>query len=323
MSRVRDWLSFRNTCRNAIHLCAPKVVIGYDISALSHIPSRRSQFRTILHFHELFEKEKGMGIGTRLALSLAAMRSRRADLVVVADELRASEFQSSARLRIKPQVVMNCPRRLASVPSSVSDVAPSFGDTAICYLGSVGTNQGLIEAAASMRYWPQDSVFVLIGASSKAMQAKILAAADKLHTRIMFLGHRPHSQALALTAQSCLGLSLIQPNSKNLLYSAGAINKRFEYMALGLPQVTNNGPGVAKIVERNGCGICVDPDNSAEIGRTIAELLARPEKRREMGDAGRRMHLTDYNYEVQFKPIAEWIEAVCNRKDVLTERKTE
>ncbi len=164
-----------------------------------------------------------------------------------------------------------------------------------------------------MRYWPTNSIFVLIGPYSEQMRAQIVQAAtdNNAADRIVFLGPKPHDEALALAAGGDLGVSLIQPNTRNWLYSAGAINKRFEYMALGLAQVTNDGPGVSEMIERNECGLCVESRSSEAIGKTVQKLLAENDLRTAFAKNARASHLRLYNYENQFAKIADWIESAC------------
>jgi glycosyltransferase involved in cell wall biosynthesis len=58
-----------------------------------------------------------------------------------------------------------------------------------------------------------------------------------------------------------------------------------------------------ELIEANGVGLCVDPENPEEIGRQVAYLLGNETLRRKMGEQGRRLHLEEYNYEVQFEKV--------------------
>jgi hypothetical protein len=188
----------------------------------------------------------------------------------------------------------------------------------VCYVGSIGKNQGLPETAASMQHWPGDAVFVLIGPASEEVKRGIFsaAAAAGAANRVLLLGAKPHSEALALTAGATLGVSLIQPNSLNLIYSAGAVNKRFEYMAMGVPQVTNTGPGVPELIEHNHCGVCADPHSPEAIGAVVNRLLSNQALLREMGERGRKLHLECYNYQMQFQSILERIVGWCGDRSI-------
>jgi glycosyltransferase involved in cell wall biosynthesis len=310
--RWAHWLRFRHACRQVIAGGRPSVVIAYDTLGSLFVPPAPARHRTVYHFHELSGPEDGEGFGPRRARERASQSSRNADLVVFSDAHRARIFQKRAGLRETPRVVMNCPRRMTRPPASPlrKKLAQSghAGGPLVCYMGSIGDDQGLPEAARSMRYWPPDSKFVLIGAASESAQKAILAAASAgAADRVLFLGLHSHPEALALAAGADAGLALIQPNNESWLYSAGAINKRFEYMALGLPQVTNTGPGVAEIVEANQCGLCVDSKDPEAIGAAVGRLLQSAELRDRMGRSARDRHLSVYNYEMQFAGVADWI----------------
>jgi glycosyltransferase involved in cell wall biosynthesis len=312
IQRLRNGIKFRHCCQEVIRSTRPKVVIGYDTTGCVHLRPGTKTYRTIFHFHELSEKEKGMGLGSALALKLSFKASRKADLVVFPDAHRAKEFQQMAGLSVSPKVVMNCPVRQATVPASpLSNYLSLAAGPVVCYLGSVGINQGLMEAARSMRHWQANARFVLIGDHSESVRSQIMAAAESAGCgkRVLFLGQKAHQEALALVAGANLGLSLIQPRSRNYFYSAGAVNKRFEYMALGLPQITNDGPGVAEIVEATGCGVCVDPGSAKAIGRAVRELLENPARLAQFRENARACHLARFNYETQFAEVANWITA--------------
>jgi glycosyltransferase involved in cell wall biosynthesis len=309
-NRVR----FRRACRDVIARQRPRVVMAYDILAAVFAKPEADRHRTVYHFHELPEPESGEGWGARIGRHRAARFSREADVVVFSDAYRARIYKEEAGLKEAPKVVMNCPVRTETVPVSplgklLEDHGKS-GMKTVCYLGSIGKDQGIVEAAASMQLWPSDTMLVLIGPYSDKMKTRILAAAGAA-SRVIFLGAKPHHEALALAAGGDIGISLVQPNTRNWLYSAGAINKRFEYMALGLPQVTNNGPGVAEITEVTQCGLCVDSRDPAAIGASVSQLLSSPELRRRMSQNARARHLESFNYETQFAEVAGWIQSQC------------
>jgi glycosyltransferase involved in cell wall biosynthesis len=316
--RWTNWVRFFRSCHSIIRKSRPRVVIAYDTLGSIFVKPDSRRFRTIYHFHELTGPEPQESFGPRRARLNAAERSRRADLVVFSDAHRARIFQERAGLSALPKVVMNCPRRLEKVPSSPLRqhlaLNPQPSTRLVCYLGSVGADQGLVQAAASMKHWPTDALLVLIGPGSDTMKGSILAAAAATPgaaERVIFLGAFPHQEALALAAGADLGISLIQPNNESWLYSAGAINKRFEYMALGLSQVANSGQGVAEIIERNQCGLCADPNSPQEIGAAVSRLLCDQTLLRRMGENGRSLHLERYSYEVQFRPVLEQVARWC------------
>jgi len=316
------WLRFFQTCRSVMRSAQPRVVIAYDTLGIAFVPPVPGRHRTVYHFHELPEPDPREGPGPTRARAKTARFARRSDLIVFSDATRARMYQESIGLKERPLTVMNCPRRLQQVPNSRlrqrlathSQLSTLNSQPLVCYLGSIGADHGLVEAAASMKHWRAGAILVLIGPASDAMKNGIrqaAAATPGAAERVAFLGAFPHSEALALAAGADLGISLIQPNTQNWLYSAGAINKRFEYMALGLPQVSNEGPGVADILERSGCGVCVDPNQPQAIGQAVGQLLEDLPRRRAFSTNARACHLQTFNYEFQFAEVAAWIRAQC------------
>jgi glycosyltransferase involved in cell wall biosynthesis len=75
------------------------------------------------------------------------------------------------------------------------------------------------------------------------------------------------------------------------------ITKLFEYMAAGLPIVCSSFPVWRELVEGNGCGICVDPEDPEAAARAVRWLHAHPEEASRMGEAGRRAVAERYNWD--------------------------
>ena len=96
--------------------------------------------------------------------------------------------------------------------------------------------------------------------------------------------------------KSRVGLCVLRktPNHVNAL----AI-KLFEYMAAGIPIVCSNFPLWVEIVEKNGCGLCVEPNNTSEIRDAMIYLLKHPEKAKVMGDNGKRIVRDKYNWDIE------------------------
>ena len=77
--------------------------------------------------------------------------------------------------------------------------------------------------------------------------------------------------------------------------------KIFEYMAAGLPIICSNFPIWKNIVERNNCGICVDPLNSKEILDAINYISKNPDRAAIMGCNGREAVREIYNWAIEEK----------------------
>ena len=79
-------------------------------------------------------------------------------------------------------------------------------------------------------------------------------------------------------------------------------------MAAGLPVIASNFPLWKEIVEKNSCGICVNPLNSKEIADAINWVLKNPLQAAEMGRNGRKIVLEKYNWEAESKKLIKFYE---------------
>jgi phosphatidylinositol alpha-1,6-mannosyltransferase len=82
-----------------------------------------------------------------------------------------------------------------------------------------------------------------------------------------------------------------------------------EAMAHGKPVV---GPGVGaptEFIHDGEHGLLVDPVNPAELARALAELLAHPERARQMGEAGREWVQRQYSYEMFRERLSRILQA--------------
>ena len=73
--------------------------------------------------------------------------------------------------------------------------------------------------------------------------------------------------------------------------------KLFEIMHAGLPVIATDFDLWKEIVERNHCGICVNPYDTDEIREAILYLMNHPLERRQMGINARKAIETTYNWE--------------------------
>jgi glycosyltransferase involved in cell wall biosynthesis len=190
------------------------------------------------------------------------------------------------------------------------------GRPAVYFQGWVGPSRCLEATIQSMRWWPKTAVFVIVGPVAESYQGALMALGDEAGAadRVVFLGSVPYVEALQLAAGATVGCSLVaDQNDPNWTYSAGAINKRFEYMAVGLPQITNVGHGMEQIFGQHNCALLVDPSSPREIASAVATLLSNDTLRARLGENARRAHLAGFNYEGQFAPVlnkvVSWIKA--------------
>ena len=129
------------------------------------------------------------------------------------------------------------------------------------------------------------------------------AAADPRLRVTLAKGWVPRDTIAATYAQpwTC-GLALF-PDTPH--YREKELTKFFEYMAAGLPIVCSDFPVWRELVEGNGVGYCVDPEDPAAAAAAIRRLRDDPAGARAMGERGRELVATRYNWDSQARKLVD------------------
>jgi len=224
----------------------------------------------------------------RLMAAIERMAVRWVDGVVAATPLIATRFPPD-----KTAVVQNFPR--------VEEIAFGTGvpfdqrEDRIVYVGAVTEIRGAREMVRAMAKLPSDSAARLQIAGvchpvSLESELRGLQGGERLD----LLGWLPRSGVVELLGSARIGLVLLHPVPN---YLESYPTKMFEYMSAGLPVVASDFPVWREIVESAGCGLLVDPFDTAAIAGAIEWLLAHPAEAETMGRRGEQAARDRYNWE--------------------------
>jgi glycosyltransferase involved in cell wall biosynthesis len=264
----------------------------------------------VVHLHEELDLTSYAGSRTTLrAIDKMLANIDRADLVITADAHRSNRLRETIRGSAQVLTVMNCPRLLAEIPKS--KLLPLLNERGkrdcqvVHYQGAVGPDHGLEVVIKSISAWPPEAVLAIVGHGSDSYIAglKQLAADCNVADRIVFVGKVPYRDVMAYAAGSTVGVTLLDTRHDNWRYAAGASNKRFEYAALGIPQVTNEGPGVDELFVATGIAMTADYASPEEVGARVSFYLNDRAARSEASSKARALHLSRYNYEHEYAPV--------------------
>ena len=89
--------------------------------------------------------------------------------------------------------------------------------------------------------------------------------------------------------------------------------KLFEFMGSGLPVVLSDLPPSRQFIEGQDCAIAVEPDNIDEYVDAIEFLLKNPDRAMEMGENGKRLVFTKYNWSFEEKKLFDLIDELENK----------
>lgn len=192
------------------------------------------------------------------------------------------------------------PKRLFPV-----DPDPSIRDGrrfVVSYLGTMGPQDGVdlfVEAARTVSAaMPGQVRFVAMGGGNQLEALRALARERGLAEELEFTGRIPDEQVRRTLASTDVAVS---PDPANDFNEYCTMNKTLEYMAMGVPvaafdlEETRFSAGEAAVYAR--------PNDPAELGRVVIDLLGDEPKRAEMGRIGRERISGPLSWEVSARAL--------------------
>jgi colanic acid biosynthesis glycosyl transferase WcaI len=158
-------------------------------------------------------------------------------------------------------------------------------ETVVMYAGNVGLSQSLdlLVTAAEKLAHRDDVVFVVNGGGSGRPALERRAAGL---TNVRFVDYQPEERLPEVLAAGDIH---IVPLKRGLARSS-VPSKTYSILAAGRPLVVSVDAGteVARVVQRAGAGLAVEPDDPAAFVHALTTLIDAPGERAAMGAAGRR-----------------------------------
>jgi len=167
----------------------------------------------------------------------------------------------------------------------------------VAYVGTMGRQEGmhyLLEAARQIRdrHGRSDVLFRLAGDGPEVPHLKQLARQMGLEEDVLFEGRVSDERLTAILATASL---CVNPDEANELNDKSTMNKIMEYMAAGCPIVQFD--LTEGRVSAEAASDYARPNDAADIADKIVALLDDPDRRRRMGEFGRRRVLEQLSWE--------------------------
>ncbi len=178
----------------------------------------------------------------------------------------------------------------------------------VLYQGGFSPGRGIEQLVSAIRDVP-GAVLVLLGYGAMLDAIERVAAdpslADPvLGRRVRIMPAVPPDALLGWVAAADVVAMPIQPTTLN--HRLTTPNKLFEAMAVGVPVVASDLPGMAPIVRETGCGIVCDPTDPAAIAAAIRSVLDAPaEERRAYRERALAAAHATYCWERQAEVLLE------------------
>ena len=165
-------------------------------------------------------------------------------------------------------------------------VEHGLGDrTVVMYAGNLGHSQSLdlVVAAADRHRDRHDLVYVVNGGGVRAGDLRAAAAQRK---NLVVVDYQPADRVPEVLASADLHLVPLRAG----LGESSVPSKTYSVLAAGRPLVASidEDSEVARLVVEAGAGLAVPPDDVEALVEAVEVLVADPERRIRMGEAGRR-----------------------------------
>lgn len=326
VKRVLNWVSYAVTATGA-GLVGPRPTVVYASTPHLFAPAagwvlskvRRAAF--VVEVRDLWPQvlvEMGrLGQGSRLHRFLQALEQwayDRADhIVVLTDGVKRHLLERGI-----------ASERVAVIPNG-SDPAPfqrtgsrdelrrryGFEGPTFVYTGAHGPANALdllLDAAEKLGDEFPDAVFLLVGDGSDKLRLQEQAAARGIGN-VRFLDPVPKDDIPRLLKAADAGLHILA--DVPLFRYGVSPNKVVDYMAAGIPAITNSPGVVGELVDTAGAGVSVGP---SDLAAGIEEVLtASAAQREEWGASGRRYIESHLSPEVLAAELESLLDGIAQR----------
>ncbi|MDH4226852.1 MAG: glycosyltransferase [Deltaproteobacteria bacterium] len=153
------------------------------------------------------------------------------------------------------------------------------GNKIILYAGYIADWALCEEIIRAARQWPSDWTLVLH--SNGGIDKEYMAKIEKNIGENIKISQTPvqYKDLAALLSSADIGIALYRNLSSNFMLIGSASGKLAHYLKSGLPVITNNYPSIRTVIEKYGCGECIE--SPEQMKEAIEKILAEYDSRRE------------------------------------------
>ncbi len=169
----------------------------------------------------------------------------------------------------------------------------------ICYVGGIKPIRGIFEIIEAMKYVKNDIKLCIAGNFLDGITSEELLKREGSE-KFELNGFLNRIEVKKLLGESIAGIVTFLPLSNHINAQP---NKMFEYMSAGVPVIASDFPLWKEIIEKNKCGMCVNPKESKKIAEAIDYLFEHQNEAAEMGKNGRNAVYEKYNWANEEKKL--------------------
>jgi colanic acid biosynthesis glycosyl transferase WcaI len=327
--RVLNYTSFcLSASGTGLFLDRPEVVIGSSPQLLVGLSAwwlaRRKRSRFVFEVRDLWpESLAAVGVGTkksfmyRTLAKIAGFLYRNSDhIVVVTPAFKEYLVQHWQVAPEKISVVENGVEAELFSPSPDSNLRTELGADGkfvVSYIGTLGNAHGLqtmVEAAAQLQNSAPEVLFLLVGAGAEKENLASLIRSRGL-ANVRFVDQQPREKIPAYICASDACLVLLK---KSEIFKTVIPSKMLEFMSCARPVILGVEGQARQILEQADAGICIEPENPAELVQAVLRLSGNDQLRETLGRNGRRHVLQHFSRRQTAMDYIEVLNALVEEK---------
>jgi len=167
----------------------------------------------------------------------------------------------------------------------------------VCYTGGIGKIRCINEIIDALDY---TEIHLNLAGNFESPKLEEEIKKHKNFNKVKYYGFLDRNQMKDLINESQAGLVLFYPVGNHINAQP---NKLFEYMSAGLPVICSDFELWKEIIEKNNCGICVNPLSPAEIAKAINYIVENKQIAEQMGINGRNAAISLFDWKNEFSKI--------------------
>ncbi len=175
-----------------------------------------------------------------------------------------------------------------------------FQQPRLTYIGGISEIRGIKEMLQAVEFVNKTTnvELLLAGNFIDSSEQEVKTLPGWKYTN--FVGFLNRVEVKELLNKATTGFVLLHPEPR---FEVSLPIKMFEYMSAGIPVIVSDFPLWQTIVEKSGCGICVNPKNNEAVVKAITQMIEHPELALKMGQNGRKAIEETYNWEAESKVL--------------------
>lgn len=187
----------------------------------------------------------------------------------------------------------------------------SQGDLMAVFAGTHGMANGLnavLDAAKVLKMrGRQDIKILLIGDGQQKSELISRAKLEQLDN-VIFHETVDKVRLAGLMASTDVGLQILA--NVPAFYYGTSPNKFFDYIAAGLPVLSNYPGWISDMIATNGCGFSVPPEKPELFADALEQAADNRSSLKQMGRAGRKLAESKFQRNLLAKDFVHWVEGL-------------